>query len=142
MLPIEVARNLVCAAQVSYGFAIEGRVVHHVANAALATTDQRRQLRMMHRTCIGHDCDVRFEHCQVHHVIARNRDGPTAIPLLAPLCNRHHDDIHHRGWILDIDDHRNVTWTAPDGTHHDVPFRGLADMDHPTLFPPDPTVAA
>jgi hypothetical protein len=141
-LPVEVARALVCAAQVSYGFVIEGRVVHHVANAALATTDQRRQLRMMHRTCIGHDCDVGFEHCQVHHVVWRSRDGPTAMALLVPLCTRHHDDIHHRGWVLDIDEHRNVTWMAPDGAAFDVPFLGLAGADQPTLFPPDPTVAA
>jgi hypothetical protein len=135
-LPIEVARALICAAKVSYGFSIDGRVIHHVTNSSLATTDQRRELRMMHRTCIGADCDVPFEHCQIHHVIPRSRDGPTAIPLLVPVCTRHHDDIHHHGWVLHIDDHRHITWTTPHGATIDVPFTGLSDQA--TLFqPPD-----
>jgi hypothetical protein len=58
-----------------------------------------------------------------------------------PLCTRHHDQIHHHGWVLHIDDHRNVTWTAPDGARLDVPFRGLVDTQ-PTLFGPEPNTAA
>jgi hypothetical protein len=139
-LPVDVARRLVCAAKVSYGFSIDGRIVHHVTSSSLATADQRRELRMMHRTCIGADCDVPFEHCQIHHVIPRSRDGPTAIPLLVPVCTRHHDDIHHHGWVLQIDDHRHITWTTPHGATIDVPFVGLSDR--PSLFPPQPDAAA
>lgn len=139
-LPVEVARALACAAQVAYGFVIDGRVVHHLANASLATTDQRRQLRMMHRTCIGPDCDVPFEHTQIHHIIPRSRDGPTTIELLAPLCDGHHDDIHHRGWTLDIDHDRTVTWTSADGDQTIAPFTGLTG-GQPSLFPSDPTAA-
>ncbi len=141
-LPVDVARALVCAAQVSYGFTIDGRVVHHLANASLATVDQRRQLRMMHRTCIGLDCEVPFDHCQIHHIIPRCRAGPTAIGLLGPLCDGHHDDIHHRGWTLDIDEHRNVTWTAPDGDQVVVPFHGLGGNEQSRLFPIHPDTAA
>ena len=140
-LPVDVARALACAAQISFGFAIKGRVVHHLANATLATPDQRRQLRMMYRTCIGYDCDVPFEHCQIHHIIPRSRDGPTTIALLAPLCDGHHDDIHHRGWILDIDHERTITWTPPGGPPIVLPFHGLEDTGQPTLFPPPHTAA-
>jgi len=135
-LPVDVARRLICAAKVSYGFSIDGRIVHHVTSSSLATTDQRRELRMMHRTCIGADCDVPFEHCQIHHVIPRSRDGPTTTPLLVPVCTRHHDDVHHHGWVLQIDDHRHITWTTPHGATIDVPFVGLTQQ--PSLFqPPD-----
>jgi hypothetical protein len=138
-LPVDVARSLICAAKVSYGFSIDGRVIHHVASSSLATADQRRELRMMHRTCIGADCDVPFEHCQIHHVIPRSRDGPTATPLLVPVCTRHHDDLHHRGWVLEIDDHRQITWTTPHGATIDVPFVGFTQQ--PPLFPPQPDAA-
>ena len=140
-LPPEVVRALICSAEVSFGFTMAGRVVHHLANASLATADQRRQLRMMHRSCVGSGCDRPFEHCQIHHVVPRSRDGPTTIPLMVPLCSDHHDAIHHGGWTLTIDEHRNITWTAPDGTVSEVPFFGLADTDQPHLFPTDPTAA-
>lgn len=138
-LPPDTVRNLICAAEVSFGFAIKGRVVLHLANAELATADQRRELRMTYRTCMC--CDTPFDRCQIHHIVPRSRGGPTTTPLLGPLCTVHHDRIHHEGWTLAIDEHRNVTLTAPDGTEHERPYVPLADHGQPSLFDPDPAAA-
>jgi hypothetical protein len=136
-LPPETVRRLLCLAEVTYGLLINGRVVASVVKNDLATPEQRHQLRMMYRTCCGPDCDRRFDHCQIHHIIARNRHGPTDVALMVPLCNEHHDLIHHHGWTLTIDPHRTLTWTRPDGTTRVCPHTPLADLDRidqPTLF--------
>ena len=112
-LPPDTVRRMLCLAELTYGLTIKGRIVGQVAGAELATADQRRALRMMYRTCCFDGCDRRFDQCQVHHVIHRSRHGPTAVPLMVPLCSEHHDAIHHRGWTLAIDDERTLTWTAP-----------------------------
>jgi len=140
-LPPDTVRNLICGAEISFGFTIAGRVVHHLANASLATVDQRRELRMTYRGCVGPDCDRRFDHCQIHHVVPRSRDGPTATPLMVPLCQHHHDAIHHRGWRLGIDLERTICWTAPDGTDQHYPHVSLTDEREPRLFDIDPSAA-
>lgn len=137
-LPPDSVRSLICAAEVSFGFTIAGRVVCHLANAELATKDQRRELRMMYRTCCGPGCGRRFDHCQIHHVVPRSRAGPTATPLMVPLCQDCHDKVHHGGWKLAIDEQRTITWTEPDGSDHVHPYVALADTDQPALFDPDP----
>jgi hypothetical protein len=133
-LPPETVRRLMCIAEVTYGLLINGRVVNSVANNDLATPDQRRELRMMYRTCCHPDCNRRFDHCQIHHIIARSRHGPTDVALMVPLCSEHHDLIHHRGWTLTIDTDRTLTWTGPNGHAKVCPFVPLADLDQLQLF--------
>ena len=74
-------------------------------------------------------------------MIPRNRDGPTATWLMVPLCTACHDNIHHRGWTITIDEQRTITWTAPDGTPTMYPHTPLADHDQPSLFGRDPPAA-
>jgi hypothetical protein len=70
----------------------------------------------MHRTCIGANCDVSFDACQVHHVIPWDDGGPTDLENLAPLCSEHHHMVHEGGWKLTLNPDRIATWTRPDGT--------------------------
>ena len=130
-------RRLLGLAEVTYGLLINGRVVASIANNDLATPEQRHELRMMYRTCCHPDCTRPFDKCQIHHIIARSRHGPTDVALMVPLCTEHHDLIHHRGWTLAIDTDRTLTWTAPNSTTRVTPFVPLADLDRldqPTLF--------
>jgi hypothetical protein len=72
----------------------------------------------MHKTCVGHRCQVSFEHCQIHHIIFWRFNGPTDISNLVPVCSRHHHLAHQAGWTLTMTPHRTITWTRPDGTIH------------------------
>jgi hypothetical protein len=81
----------------------------------LATFTQRVMLRAMHDTCMIGDCDIPFDDCEIHHVLAHNGRN-TRIGNMGPLCTRHHHDIHDRGWTITLDTDRNLTITLPDGT--------------------------
>jgi hypothetical protein len=72
-------------------------------------------LRAMHDTCMIGDCDIPFDDCEIHHVVAHNGRN-TRIGNMGPLCTRHHHDIHDRGWTITLDTDRNLTIRLPDGT--------------------------
>ena len=88
----------------------------------------------MHRTCGHPGCTVRFDDCQVHHVVhwVRQR-GPTNLDNLLPLCTVHHHLVHEGGWQLTLQPDRTITLTRPDGT---VSYHGTSiDV---TTTPPEP----
>ena len=71
----------------------------------------------MHRTCGHPGCTVRFDDCQIHHVIHWIRQrGPTNLDNLLPLCTVHHHLVHEGGWHLTLQPDRTITLTRPDGT--------------------------
>ncbi|MET0909317.1 MAG: HNH endonuclease signature motif containing protein, partial [Ilumatobacteraceae bacterium] len=82
------------------------------------TRAQRRKLRAMHATCVGHGCHVSFEQCHIHHIIFWRYNGRTDITNLVPVCSKHHHLAHEGGWTLSMTPDRTVTWTRPDGTTH------------------------
>jgi hypothetical protein len=85
----------------------------------VATADQRRALRSMHRTCGFPGCDVRFADCEIHHVIEWIKQrGPTDLDNLLPLCTRHHHTIHEGGWHLTLHADRTIVLRRPDGSIH------------------------
>ena len=95
----------------------------------VATVDQRRALRAMHRTCGHPACTVRFDDCQIHHVIHWIRQrGPTNLDNLLPLCTVHHHLVHEGGWHLTLQPDRTITLTRPDGT---VSYHGTEHRRHP-----------
>ncbi len=67
----------------------------------------------MYETCAM--CDVRFDHCEIHHIIEWEHHGPTDLNNLIPLCNVHHERVHHSGWRIELDDQWNLTIIKPDG---------------------------
>jgi len=87
----------------------------HVPIPALANLDQRRALRAMYPTCAVPDCPVRFRDCKIHHIDPWKPGGFTDIDKLLPLCDCHHDALHHRGWTVRLEPGtRYLTVTRPD----------------------------
>ena len=78
----------------------------------------RNTLRAMYRTCAYPHCDVTFDRCDIHHVIAWLHHGSTDLDNLLPLCGRHHHLVHEGRWRLTLDKHRVITIHRPDGTRH------------------------
>ncbi len=81
----------------------------------LANRAQRRALRALHHSCAIPGCDVRFDHCTIHHIIWWRRGGRTDFANLLPLCSRHHHLVHDRGWHLSLGPNRELTVTTPSG---------------------------
>lgn len=81
----------------------------------LANRVQRRVLRGLHATCAIPGCEVPFARCDIHHVQWWRHGGTTDLGNLAPVCPHHHQRIHDDGWVLTIDERRNVRVERPDG---------------------------
>lgn len=54
-----------------------------------ATGKQRQALAAENPCCAWKGCKVPFEKCQIHHIVAWARGGPTNILNLVPLCPYH-----------------------------------------------------
>jgi hypothetical protein len=105
----------------------------------LANRAQRRALRALYPTCAIPGCPVRFDDCHIHHVTWWDRDGPTDLINLVPLCSQHHHAIHDLDWQLHITRNRILTITHPDGTRQTTrpPRRGAPRPgSQPTDAPP------
>ena len=69
---------------------------------------QRRALEAIHPTCAIPDCEVIFDHCNVHHIEYWAKSdsgggGSTDLNNMVPLCSRHHHAAHEGGWKLKLD---------------------------------------
>ena len=105
-----------CAVVVRNGVVIDapgelnlGRTTR-VANPA-----QRRALGALYATCAIPGCHVRYSRTKLHHVIWWYHDGRTDLCNLLPLCEHHHQNVHHDGWMLTLTADRTLTIQLPDG---------------------------
>jgi hypothetical protein len=115
-LPVATVRRMLCeAAVIPVVLGGDGCVLDVGAARRLATREQRRALRAMYRTCAVPGCTVGFDRCQIHHLAPWKLHQRTVLAELCPLCSEHHDRVHHGGWVLELDVHRNATWRAPGG---------------------------
>jgi hypothetical protein len=115
-LPVATVRRMLCeAAAIPVVLGGDGCVLDVGAARRLATREQRRALRAMYRTCAVPGCTVGFDRCQIHHLAPWKLHQRTVLAELCPLCSEHHDRVHHGGWVLELDVHRNATWRAPGG---------------------------
>ncbi|MGH9271247.1 MAG: DUF222 domain-containing protein, partial [Ilumatobacteraceae bacterium] len=119
-LPADTARRRCCEAVIvpivlnGAGVAVDQGRARRVA-----TREQRRALRAMYATCGFPGCTVRFEECQIHHVVAWEHHGATDLANLLPVCRRHHHLVHEGGWRLTLHPDRTIELRRPDGgTHH------------------------
>jgi len=103
-LPVETVRRLACEAEI-LPVVLDGRSVPIDVGRSkrLATVHQRRALEAMHPTCAIPDCEVIFDHCNVHHIDYWENGGPTDLNNMVPLCSRHHHAAHEGGWKLKLD---------------------------------------
>ncbi|MGZ4723670.1 MAG: DUF222 domain-containing protein [Ilumatobacteraceae bacterium] len=94
----------------------------------IANRAQRRALGAVYATCAIPGCCVRYSRTKLHHVIWWRHLGLTNLDNLLPLCEQHHQNIHHDGWLLTLTPHRTLTLQFPDGTIMTTgpPTRGAA----------------
>ena len=117
-LPPETIRRMACDAEI-IPIVLDGRgaVLDQGMGKRVATAAQRVALRAMYRSCGHPGCTVRFDDCQIHHVIEWvAHHGPTNLDNLLPLCSQHHHLVHEGGWQLTLSPDRTITLTRPDGT--------------------------
>ncbi len=81
----------------------------------LANRAQRRALRGLYATCAIPGCCVRYSRTKLHHVIWWRHDGRTDLQNLLPICETHHQKIHHHNWQITLGTNRQLTITLPDG---------------------------
>jgi hypothetical protein len=103
-LPVETVRRLACEAEI-LPVVLDGRSVPIDVGRSkrLATIHQRRALEAIHPTCAIPDCEVIFDHCNVHHIDYWENGGSTDLNNMVPLCSRHHHAAHEGGWKLQLD---------------------------------------
>ena len=81
----------------------------------LANRAQRRALRGLYATCAVPGCRVRYSRLKLHHVIWWEHGGTSDLANFLPVCERHHQKIHHNGWLVALGTRRELTITLPDG---------------------------
>ncbi|NNE95837.1 MAG: DUF222 domain-containing protein [Acidimicrobiales bacterium] len=125
-IPLSELRRYLCDSWITHTvLGPSGRALAVGRAYRTATDAQRAALRVMYETCAL--CDVRFDHCEMHHIIEWDHGGPTDLHNLIPLCTVHHERVHHGGWRIELDDQRSLTVIRPDGhTWKTVPLPSAA----------------
>ena len=80
-------------------------------SSRLFTEAQRRALAVRDAGCIWPGCDAPPGWCEVAHVTAWAREGPTDLSNGALMCHFHHRRFDNDGWSLDH--HNGVPWLIP-----------------------------
>ena len=103
-LPVETVRRLACEAEI-LPVVLDGRSVPIDVGRSkrLATVHQRRALEAIYPNCAIPDCEVIFDHCNVHHIDYWENGGATDLNNMIPLCSKHHHAAHEGGWKLKLD---------------------------------------
>ncbi|MGH1494141.1 MAG: DUF222 domain-containing protein, partial [Acidimicrobiales bacterium] len=73
----------------------------------------RRAIRVRDRQCTFHGCDRPSHWCDLHHIVPRNRGGPTTAENLTLLCRFHHTLTHGGGWQLSRAPDGHIAVTRP-----------------------------
>jgi hypothetical protein len=90
----------------------------------------RRAVRIRDRCCTFPGCDRPWSWCEyghlwwptrvsatpkhrLHHIIPRNRGGPTTAENLTLLCRFHHTTVHEGGWQLTRGPNGDIEVTSP-----------------------------
>ena len=73
----------------------------------------RRAVQIRDRHCTFTGCDRPHQWCDVHHIVPRNRGGPTTAENLTLLCRFHHSTVHEGGWQLTRAPDQTITVTSP-----------------------------
>jgi Domain of unknown function (DUF222) len=81
----------------------------------LANRAQRRALRGLYATCAIPGCSVRYTRTKLHHVIWWRHGGRSDLDNFLPVCEVHHQKIHHHDWIVSLGPNRELTIALPDG---------------------------
>ena len=136
-LPADTIRRMCCDADIiPVVLNTDGVAVDVGRERRVATRHQRRALRAMHTSCAHPGCTVRFDNCQIHHVIPWEHGGPSDLDNLLPLCSTHHHLVHEGRWTLTLNPDRTIELRRPDGTTH---YTGTTITRAPTGLNTTPT---
>jgi hypothetical protein len=120
-LPHEVLETLRSTARV-YAITVRNGVIIDAPgqldlgrDTRLANRAQRRAFKGLYATCAIPGCCVRYSRTKLHHIIWWRNGGRTDLENLIPLCEIHHQKIHHNGWTISRGPNRELTVTLPDG---------------------------
>ncbi|MDA2972768.1 MAG: DUF222 domain-containing protein [Actinomycetota bacterium] len=103
-LPVATVRRLACDGDIIPVVLNGDSVPLDVGRAKrLATVHQRRALGAVYESCAIPECQVKFAHCEPHHIEYWENGGRTDLANLVPLCSRHHHAAHEGGWTLRLD---------------------------------------
>ena len=142
-LPADTIRRMCCDADIIPAVLnTDGVTVDVGRERRVATRHQRRALRAMHTSCAHPGCTVRFDNCQIHHVIPWEHGGPCDLDNLLPLCTTHHHLVHEGRWTLTLNPDRTIHLQRPDGAAH---YDGSTITRAPegvSAHPPQPTARA
>ena len=58
---------------------------------------------------------VRYSRLKLHHVIWWEHGGTSDLANFLPIYERHHQKIHHHGWLVSLGPNRQLTIRLPDG---------------------------
>jgi hypothetical protein len=125
-LPPRVLAELARTADITAVVIRNGIVLHAPGNlnlgqsTRLANRAQRRALRGLYRCCAIPGCTVGFDHCKIHHVVWWRHGGNTDLANLLPVCSKHHTNIHHHNWIIELGPNQQLTVRLPDRTIHNT----------------------
>jgi hypothetical protein len=112
-LPLSQIRQMLCDSWITHTvLGPSGRALAVGRSHRTATDAQRAVLRVMYPTCAM--CEVRFDHCEIHHIISWEHGGPTDVDNLIPLCGVHHERVH-KGWHIELSHNRELNVFRPNG---------------------------
>ena len=111
----------------------EGSCPDHGPAATDAATRRRaraeldRWVRTRDRHCVGMNCRLRAQRCDLDHTHNWARRGPTRGANLGPLCGHNHRAKHHGGWRLRQPEPGMFVWTSRAGTTYLQPARRITE---------------
>jgi hypothetical protein len=105
----EAVRRISCDADLQL-LLVDG---HQILGISAPTAPIPARVR---RVVVARDQGCRFPGCRapaawtdLHHVVPRNKDGPTTLANLVCLCRRHHMAVTEGRWKLAMTDDGTVT---------------------------------
>ena len=103
----EAARRLASDADLRFVLHDDGEVLGVSEPTSSIPTKVRAAVHARDHGCRFPGCRAPLAWCDLHHVIPRDRDGPTVVDNLVAVCRRHHTAVTEGHWRLTM---------TPDGT--------------------------
>jgi len=113
-LPTEVWEMLACDTSVRRVITKgKSQILNYGRKTEIISSQLRKAIRKRDQHCQFAGCDVPASWCDVHHLIAWHKGGPTDERNLACVCRKHHGMLHKLGWTLHRDKHGRLQTTSP-----------------------------
>ncbi|MEX0831640.1 MAG: DUF222 domain-containing protein, partial [Nitriliruptoraceae bacterium] len=100
MLTAKAARRLASDADLQFLLSDGGEVLGISRPTPSIPRRVRAAVHARDQGCRFPGCHVPVQWCDLHHVVAREKDGPTEVDNLVALCRRHHTAVTQSTWKL------------------------------------------